>query len=198
MADSEALESPDRVAVLIAEAKKYFESDEGKNSRSKAKSDEPEEAQLCYKRMDYRAALEHFVKYVAAVQLDTTPDAEVEASVFANLASCLHHLEETELAKKYYTAALELFESKCATPRLTWLLYGDINQRRVDYIKARLALLSLGQKPTKSSYLDGYGKERQWSGYELGPEGQEFGYIDYVNPVSWYRYYTAEAPAEGA
>eukprot|EP00966_Prymnesium_polylepis_P258318 5966978-Prymnesium_polylepis.2 len=46
------------------------------------------------------------------------------------------------------------------------------------------------------SYLDGYGKEQQWSSYELGPEGQEFGYLDYVNPVSWYRYYTAPALEE--
>ena len=39
--------------------------------------------------------------------------------------------------------------------------------------------------------MDSYGKERAWSYFELGPEGHEFGYTDYVNPLSWYRYYTA-------
>ena len=146
----------------------------------------------------------------------------------------LSFLPRCPCSQKYYTLALELFEAKCATGRLTWLLYGDINQRRVDYVKARVGALSVGQKPDKSKwappaaassparadgsnahachalgfrsaltfspfwrrYLDGYGKERQWSPYELGPDGQEFGYLDYVNPVSWYKYYMAPAPEE--
>jgi len=193
---AEALESSERVASKIQECKDFFASEEGKKELSGAKTTCSEEAQVLYKAGDYNGSLDKFCKYLAAVKLDKTPDPEVEASLYANLASCLHHLDELELAKKYYTLALELFEAKCATSRLTWLVYGDINQRRVDYVKARVGSLSIGQKPDKSKYLDGYGKEQQWSSYELGPEGQEFGYLDYVNPVSWYRYYTAPALEE--
>ena len=46
--------------------------------------------------------------------------------------------------------ALEVFEGSCYTSRFTWLFYGDVNQRRIDYIKARVGALSLGQKPEPS------------------------------------------------
>ena len=58
----------------------------------------------------------------------------------------------------------------------------------MDYVKSRIVSLTQGQKPDITKYLDGYGKERQWSAAEM--KGEEFGYTDYINPLSWYRYYT--------
>ena len=46
--------------------------------------------------------------------------------------------------------AIEIFETHCGTSRMTWLMYGDINQRRIDYVKARIGALSLGQNPSPS------------------------------------------------
>jgi len=185
-------ESPDeKVAMMVHDFKTEYETPEGRKTRSKDKRVLPEEAQRSYKACDYNGALGKFVKYLAALSLDKKMDPETEASMYANIASCLHHLEDFDLAKKYYVKALELFEGSCSTGTMIWLMYGDVNQRRVDYVKARVGLLSLSQTPDKSKYLDGYGKERQWSHFELGPEGREFGYLDYPNPLSWYRFYTA-------
>ena len=93
------MDDSERVAVMLAEFKEYFLSDEGKKLRSKAKSTLAEEGQLCYKQCDFEGALEKFCKYTAAALLDKTVDREVEASLWANLGSCLHHLDEIELAK---------------------------------------------------------------------------------------------------
>jgi len=189
-------EGNDRVASMLKDFKEEFQTTEGAKTRSKAKTALPEEAQKAYKTQDYEIALTKFCKYLAAVLLDKSPDGEVEASLLANIGSCLHHLNDDELAKKYYTQALEAFESKCYTPRMTWLFYGDINQRRIDYVKARIGVLHKGHKPDITKYLDGYGKERQWSAAEM--KGEEFGYLDYVNPASWYRYYTEVPSTEPA
>jgi len=184
------------VENMIRDFKEEFQTEEGAKTRSKAKTQLAEEAQVSYKTQNYDEALTKFCKYLAAVMLDKSPDGEVEASLLANIGSSLHHLAEDELAKKYYTKALEAFETKCYTSRMTWLFYGDINQRRIDYVKARIGVLSLGQKPDITKYLDGYGKERQWSAAEM--KGEEFGYTDYINPISWYRYYTEVPTVEPA
>ena len=63
---------------------------------------------------------------------------------------------------------------------------------------ARLLACSRATIGAVFRYLDAYGKERQWAAYELGPDGQEFGYTDYVNPLSWYRYYTYVPMAESS
>ena len=89
----DVMDNSERVAVMLSEFKEYFQSDEGKKTRSKAKSTLAEEGQLCYKACDYEGALEKFCKYSAAVLLDKNVDREVEASLWANLGSCLHHLD---------------------------------------------------------------------------------------------------------
>ncbi|KAL1528088.1 hypothetical protein AB1Y20_009454 [Prymnesium parvum] len=196
-ADAAGLGDTERISTMLREFIEYFKSDAGKGEIIQAKSALPEEGQACYKASDYDTAAEKFTKQLAAVLVSSPIDHETEASLYANIGSCMHMLDELEISKKYYTKAIETFENHCSTSRLTWLLYGDINQRRIDYIKGRIGSLAMGKKPDKSKYLDGYGKEQQWSAYELGPEGQEFGYMDYVNPLSWYKYYTAVPSEDG-
>jgi hypothetical protein len=95
-ADAESL---DRVSDLLRDFSLEFQTDEGAKGRSKSKSVLSDEAQAAYKKQDYEASLQKFAKYLAAVLLDSPIDHEVEASLLANVGSCLHHLGENELAK---------------------------------------------------------------------------------------------------
>ena len=102
--------------------------------------------------------------------------------------------------QKYYTQAIGIFETRCYTPRLTWLWYGDINQKRIDFVKARVAALAESKKPT-ATFLDTSGNERTWEPGAEGSAESDAGLLAYLNPFAWYRYYAApaaDAPAAEA
>ena len=90
---------------MLRDFKEEFQTEEGAKGRSKAKSTLAEEAQAAYKIQDYSNSLVKFTKYIAAVLLDKSPDAEVEASLYANIGSCLHHLGEVDLGKVWVAVA---------------------------------------------------------------------------------------------
>ena len=39
----------------------------------------------------------------------------------------------------------------------TWLIYGDLKEKRIEYIQARIGDIKLGKKADGSTYQDGYG-----------------------------------------
>ena len=54
-------------------------------------------------------------------------------------------------AQKYYEKALDVFTNKFYTSRITWLIYGDINQKRIDFVQARIDTLNKVCAPMRSS-----------------------------------------------
>jgi len=182
--------SSPRVETLLSEYKDEIAT-EAKSSRQRKNlmTSALEEAERAYKAMEYEVALQKFVKVLAALELDAKVDKVQRASAVANIGTTLHCLSYLDEAQGYYVQALELFE---ATPTwtVTWLFYGNINQKRISFLKARLGDISLEKPVDPTQYLDGNGVERHWSTREmatarLGPVT----YFSYVNPYSWWQWY---------
>ena len=93
--------------------------------------------------------------------------------------------------QEYYSSAIEIFESKCQISRLSWLIYGDITQKRIDFINSRLAAIAKEETPLKGKFLDSSGNEQQL-GRDGAPVADDSGYLSYANPFSWYRWYYSE------
>ena len=77
----------------------------------------------------------------------------MRGAIVHNIASCLHHLGELEAAQAYYEQAIQAFE-RAKTPFLERMMYGNTNQRRVDFVKERLIDISWGRKPDGDKCLD--------------------------------------------
>ena len=76
-----------------------------------------------------------------------------------NLGSCLHCLGEFEEAKGYYEQALAAFQR--SPPSRFWIaLYGDVDQRRCEFVRERLVDCELRRTPDLEKYLDGRGHKR--------------------------------------
>lgn len=200
----EEVDASDRVSVMMKEFGEEYSTDEGKKGlQSDVINETAREAQDAYRDGNFEKALEKFGRYLVAIRRGHSDgyELESEASLLSNLGACLHHLDEFELAQKYYTKALDLFENKCYTGRVAWLFYGDINQKRIDFIKARLDTLSKQQKPDASKYLNSSGNEASWENKDGEEAVDDSGTLAYVNPFAWYRWYysapAAAAPGEG-
>jgi len=154
------------------------------------------DSQADYKRGNYEAALDKFTHVYAMMEAENVSGTDdTFAAVVSNIGCCLHQLGEPEAAQVYYERAIQMFE-KVPVSTLDWLLYGNVNQRRVEYIKARLVELGLDRKPDASQYLDGVGRRQAWS--ESERSGREQGLWSWFSPSSWYQYATlADAKREG-
>lgn len=97
--------------------------------------------------------------------------------------------EDYETAKVYYEYSLQVYEN-VKTGWLTWIFVGDVNKKRANYTKGRLVELTLGRKPDKRTYMDGDGKERQWTDNEIAVAKGEQVTWSWVSPWSWWHYYT--------
>ena len=134
-------------------------------------------------------ALDRFAHYLGIVEADpsTTLVSEMRATLTSNIGACLHHLGMIELAVDYYERALQEFKAIPFTlySRLSivWVLYGNLIDKRIDYVEKRLASIRAGEAPDGSVYQDGYGKQRKWSKAEM--EGQSWSWF---SPRSWFGY----------
>jgi len=187
------------VALYEMYKEKVAEETKSRWSRKSAQNTLAEEAQTAYTAGDYELALNKFLHFLAVLESDLkSVDREIHASLVSNVGSCLHRLECVDDAKEYYQQALDYF-TNCPTGRVTWLFYGDINQRRVEFIKSRLGDIALGAEPDPTKYLDANGKEQHWSKRQIAAaKDPDSTWSAWVSPRSWYRwYYTPLNKQEG-
>ena len=64
------------------------------------------------------------------------------------------------LAQVHYERALEAFSSARAPSRLSYLVYGNVDHKRCEFVRERLADVALGRLPDLDKYLDGNGQRR--------------------------------------
>ena len=76
-----------------------------------------------------------------------------------NIASCLHCLGDLPAAKGYYERALVAFSTP-APSRLSYMMYGDVDRKRAEFVRERLVDIEYGRLPDLDKYLDGYGNRR--------------------------------------
>uniref|UniRef100_A0A7S0P0H3 Uncharacterized protein n=1 Tax=Calcidiscus leptoporus TaxID=127549 RepID=A0A7S0P0H3_9EUKA len=120
-----------------------------------------DESKALYHEHKWEEAMATFAQLLAVIE-KTHEDADyaTRGAIVNNIGSCLHNLGEHEAARAYYQAAVEAFE-KTHTPIVDRLFFGDVNRRRIDWVKSRLVDLSWGARPEEGFYLDGNGIRRK-------------------------------------
>jgi tetratricopeptide (TPR) repeat protein len=137
----------------------------------------------------YEVALDRFTHYLALVETDpsTTIVNEMRATLTSNIGACLHHLNDVDGAIEYYERALQEFKAVPFTlySRLSivWLVYGNVIDKRIEYVEKKLASIRAGEAPDASTYQDGYGKSRKWTKEEM--EGKSW---SVWRPRTWFGY----------
>ena len=145
------------------------------------------EATAAYKLGRYEEALDSFCHWLALVDTDpaTTVVSEVRASLTANVAACLGHLNLLDGAIEFYELSLKEFKhlpfSVLRDIGLSRLYYGSLVTNRIEYIEGQLSLLRAGKQPPADQWQDGYGVTRHWSPAEM--EGKPIFY--WSRPSTW-------------
>jgi hypothetical protein len=115
--------------------------------------------------------------------------SEARATFTSNVGACLHQLGDTEGAIEFYEKALQEFKampfSLINRLSISFVLYGNLADKRVEYIEKKLASIRAGEAPDGSTYQDGYGKTRQWSKAEM--EGTKPTW-SLFRPRTWFGY----------
>ena len=121
------------------------------------------EARQKFHQGNFEEAL-HGFQYCLAVAEKTTGSGNSSkmaeyGAMLHNIASCLHCLGDFATAKTYYERALQAFEGPPPS-RFSYMLYGDVDRKRCDFVRERLIDIEHGRKPDLDKYLDGYGNRR--------------------------------------
>jgi tetratricopeptide (TPR) repeat protein len=138
----------------------------------------------------YEVALDRFCHYLALVETDpsATVVSEMRATLTCNVGACLHQMGQVEAAIDYYERALQEFKaipfSIISRVSLTWVLYGNLVNKRVEYVEKKLTAIRAGEPADPASYQDGFGKTRKWSKEEM--EGKTT--WSWVDPRTWFGY----------
>ena len=89
-------------------------------------------------------------------------------AILHNIASCLHCIGDFDAARAYYEHALAVFDARAGPTRFMpgpsriWtVVYGDIDQKRRDFVRERLVDVEFRRKPDLDQYLDQYGARRR-------------------------------------
>ena len=117
------------------------------------------EARCKFHQGKFEEALALFQQSLAVTETAGGGHAEYGA-IQHNLASCLHCLGDFEGARGHYEAALAAFD-RSAPSRFWVAIYGDVDQRRREFVRERLVDVELRRKPDLDKYLDGYGTKRE-------------------------------------
>lgn len=145
---------------------------------------------LADKTQHYEVALDRFCHYLGCIESDpnTTVVSEMRATLTSNIGACLHHLGDIDGAIEYYERALQEFKAVPNTLynklSVVWVLYGNVVDKRIEYVEKKLASIRAGESPDGSVYQDGYGKQRSWTKEEM--EGKNAWSV--FNPRSWFGY----------
>ena len=103
----------------------------------------------------------------------TVADDTEHGALMHNIASCLHCLGDFEAAKAHYERALEAFSSARPPSRLSYLVYGNIDHKRCEFVRERLADVALGRLPDLDKYLDSFGHRRAVTEYDREAQPRE-------------------------
>eukprot|EP00322_Chrysochromulina_rotalis_P018630 CAMPEP_0115848512 /NCGR_PEP_ID=MMETSP0287-20121206/10963_1 /TAXON_ID=412157 /ORGANISM="Chrysochromulina rotalis, Strain UIO044" /LENGTH=391 /DNA_ID=CAMNT_0003302433 /DNA_START=17 /DNA_END=1193 /DNA_ORIENTATION=+ len=121
------------------------------------------EARKKFHQRKFEEALHAFQHCLAVAEKTTTSSRTAKMAEYGallhNVASCLHCLGDFATAKAYYERALICFEGP-APSRLSYVLYGDVDSKRCEFVRERLVDIEFGRLPDLDKYLDGYGKRR--------------------------------------
>ena len=145
---------------------------------------------LADKTQHYEVALDRFCHLLGLLESDPsmTVVSEMRATLTSNIGACLHHLGDVDGAIEYYERAMQEFKAVpntlYNTVSIIWVLYGNVVDKRIEYVEKKLASIRAGEAPDGSVYQDGFGKSRKWSPEEMEGQGQWTWY----NPASWFGY----------
>mmetsp|Transcript_12025 Transcript_12025/g.29785 ORF Transcript_12025/g.29785 Transcript_12025/m.29785 type:complete len:231 (-) Transcript_12025:25-717(-) len=125
---------------------------------------------------DYAAAAAAFTHCMALTEERTPAHPsdyfEWRGAIVHNIASCHHHLGRADVALAYYELAARDFERalrlEAATP--AWLAEGEVNRRRLAFVRQRLEDVHCGRTPRKDTYLDSNGYRHS---VEVSPSARE-------------------------
>ena len=176
--EASIVDTDSRVAKSIASHKASLDEETTSLKRSERKLKCYEESLASYRKDSFEEALELFAEYLALVESESFVDPEMRATLYSNIAVCLHQLGEWDLAKLYYDTALTIFET-ATTSTAAWLYYGDIKQKKVDHINGQKALLGEQKKPANTTYIDANGQRR-------GFYDTDASWFSYSSWVAWY------------
>ncbi|KAL1507352.1 hypothetical protein AB1Y20_008198 [Prymnesium parvum] len=117
-------------------------------------------AKELFHQKKFEEALNTFTHCLAVTEKTrTSKDQAVRGAVIHNIASCLHNLGELEAAQAYYEQAIQAFQ-KAETPVIEKAFFGDVNKRRISFVKERLVDITWGRRPECDKYLDENGNKR--------------------------------------
>lgn len=182
-----------RVARTIAGYKEEIaKEDLSSVARAALKTTCNEASLAAYRAGKFEEAIDKFAHYLALVETEREDliDMETRATLCSNIAVCLHHQSEWELAQTYYDEALKLFGA-VVTSSLAWLYYGDVKQKKMDHINGQAALLAEKKLPTSDTYLDANGYRRDFASRDAS----------YFSATDWYNWFwgiKSEAEAQPA
>ena len=176
--EASIVDTDSRVAKSIALYKASLDEETTSLKRSERKLKCYEESLASYRKDSFEEALELFAEYLALVESESFVDPEMRATLYSNIAVCLHQLGEWDLAKLYYDTALTIFET-ATTSTAAWLYYGDIKQKKVDHINGQKALFGEQKKPANTTYIDANGQRR-------GFYDTDASWFSYSSWVAWY------------
>ena len=128
-----------------------------------------EEARRAFFHRDFERALTAFRHAQSIAEKTASAGSHAEyGAIMHNIATCLHSLGELDGAREHYHAALAAFQRH--PPSRVWVaLYGDVDSRRCDFVRERLADVEAGRKPDLDTYLDGTGYRRKATADVLAP-----------------------------
>ena len=117
--EASIVDTDSRVAKSIASYKASLGKEMTSLKRSERKMKCYEESLASYRKDSFEEALELFAEYLALVESESFVDPEMRATLYSNIAVCLHQLGEWDLAKLYYDTALTIFET-ATTSTAAW------------------------------------------------------------------------------
>ncbi len=121
----------------------------GTESSSKSADTLLSEASALVTANDFAEALQ---RYQLVLVQETTLEPEIRGTTQHNIATCLHHLGELPAAREFYAQAAATFSDGGSV--------SSVNQRRIDFVRERIALVDAGRGIQSKDRLDASGRRK--------------------------------------
>ena len=120
----------------------------GTESSSKSADTLLSEASALVTANDFAEALQLY--QLVLVQEPLEP--EIRGTTQHNVATCLHHLGELPAAREFYAQAIASFSDGGSV--------SSVNQKRIDFVRERIALVDAGRGIQSKDRLDSSGRRK--------------------------------------